>query len=91
MLGAICFFAGVTVGEFHAFWTMLKGDGSQSNPAAKPRIVQHGASQLRDHSELDTIKPSPEFATLADEYAPALDALRDKKSKPSQRAKREQT
>lgn len=96
MLCAVAFFVGVAVGLLAAAWSDLFTQ--PENPQAKSRIIQHGASQLREHSELESISPRPnpaaefepmqEFREVAGEYKPALDVLARKKAKPSQQVKR---
>lgn len=57
MPGGICFFVGVIVGAIAVVWVRLLADKRQSNPQAKPRIVQHGVSMLREHAGPTTISP----------------------------------
>lgn len=56
LLGGTCFFVGVLVGIFSTVWASIVGDKSQSNTQPRPRIIQHGESQLRDHPDFAALK-----------------------------------
>jgi len=59
LLGSVCFFIGIAVGQVAAFWAMLTAE-NKATELPKPRVVEHGESRTIGACH----NPAPEFEPL---------------------------